>query len=972
MKKKFLSLLLAAPLILGAISLNNNKQSSPVKAAQPYPDVELNTQMAPCGYYKGDYKVPEPYVNDFGMFYIGDDDFKNDIITYEVTGEKEITFHAPYVFPQVLSTLPGYNKRGFYRNYESKVGSIQTHDAWSGINTVEYQLNVDASNFVIKGTLVESYDTPSKIEGMTYTGIQRDGTRFPLQNFKLTFPNKIEDYTYLSIDLGYLSYLSLVDIEKSGEDYPVQKFTHTLVEQDFLLFELKPTSFVFLGGGSGRAETQSSWSEVNFGEEGDKSFLTHERAKSTLSSLIRSNSKAINNAVYMDGSGFSFDDPINLTDHRGKEYAIEEAFPEDESEFRSGQAYNIVVFPDYDNTSLYGGASIGKAFKKDDPAIETYIETHTEDFIKDCNVFDDYGPAEAYPGNEALIEKNIILENGLQISYEELATIKKLEFPNNDFQEVKINGIYYIEDGGVAYLPSRITFGKGYDYELVANPTMTNTSWKKAMTPSGSDTFKNIWNQLFTAKTDEGTALKYIKENDQEINKVVVSSNDKTFIRITKDNLDPVEYEASTTFEYTKNGSISIKKKDNVELDFSEPGEYKIELHPRAGSTITRSFTVYGSDCLMPKVTLANNFNLEFSVNTPGKENLKELKIFRSNNKPQAFEGSSYLIETNVEDKSKDSEFELILKDDKNIPISTQNLDYFFKNYNNPFDYCYYIQISCLNVTKAYYLYWHYSKPVADIIDVKIADWPSNINWSTTYEVLYYSSSGEEPSEESKIYDVIQSDPTIVNIDKENKKITANKVGTTKLTFFNKYKAEFIIELTITDDEEFKRRIEASSTYVSVYKNEGVDFEAHALPEGYMDDSQLVYQMKDSSIAKFENGKIIGLKVGETVLNISYYGDESLKLSVTIVVSERGSSSSSEPPSSSSVPPSSSSEGPSSSSSQGSSGSSIEPDPTPIPDDGNNTNAIIVLSVVGGVGAIAIGIFIFLIIRAKKTGNLKK
>ena len=75
------------------------------------------------GYYKGEYEPPTPYVNNYGLYYVGNDDDLCNIVNIKKTGDKELTIEVPYVFPMIIDTLPGHQERGFYREYWTKDGA---------------------------------------------------------------------------------------------------------------------------------------------------------------------------------------------------------------------------------------------------------------------------------------------------------------------------------------------------------------------------------------------------------------------------------------------------------------------------------------------------------------------------------------------------------------------------------------------------------------------------------------------------------------------------------------------------------------------------------------------------------------------------------------------------------------------------------------------------------------------------------
>ena len=937
LKRIILALALLMPVTSGVFfSTAKPKEAS---AADTIPIAELNTRCG-YGYYLGDYTPNKPYTNEYGLFYIGDDDFDK-IIDYEITGDKEITFHAPYVFPQVLSTVPGYQRRGFYREYYTQAPALKQKDAWYGIDNPNDQLNINIKDTTVEGLLVGETGNPQAVKGLTFTGVEIDDLTFPVQNLKITFKENIKDYSYLKICLGELSYLSLIDVEESGGVYDELRFPNTRIEKELTTFELYPTSKVNISGTRYSPETQSSWSEVYFGDDGYKSFLNHDKALTKVKSLIRED-KITTRAMFDISDGFVLPE-TTITDFAGRDYTFNQVYPYDSSSFIHGDNYDIVIYPEY---SSGGTLTSVKAFKLDDPQIQDYLAEQAEKLVKDKSVFNKEHPSTPYLGNESLIAKDIDPVYGGSLTSNIVFPYSELALGTVNFNKKEANKELDIAKGSIISLPKTISLGEEKDFALLTNPEMNNDSWKKVLSPQGSESFISIWNSLFKTDSYEVDTQRYIKQNDSENIKVQASSNDLTFIRVTKDEEDPKEYEAKTTFNLSENNYATIKEKTPVLLDFSEPGNYKIEFCPRAGNPITKNLQIYDSSSLTPTVNQANNYSLDISIIKPKEEKLLNIAIYKNSNIAKEFTGNTLIEETTVDHEIEQKDFKKLEKDNNNTPISTANLDYLFLNTNNPFSYCYYIELSCLNVTKAYYLYWQHAPVVADIIEVEFMDWPENINWSTTYEVTYKSSSGETPIPESKVYDVISTDPTILSVNKDEQKITAKKEGKVSLIFTNDYGAYFKEDFNIKNDPKNEKKIEVSTDHVSVYENASVELKITACPEAYLDNSKLIINIEDPTIAKYQNGKVTGLKEGTTNLEITYDGEPSLKKTVSIQVSKSGGGDDPDP-------------GPT-------------PGPDPTPDDNSNTNAIILISVVGGAGAIALGIIIFLIIKAKKTGSLKK
>ena len=903
--KKFIKLIyLAAIVPLFALGgLVNNKNIKPVYASVS--DQATYGTNCQSGYYnysnaKSDTGIAFPtlqkFTTDYGVFYVGDDEDLDGVINYEITGDKTIKIKAPFILPYVDDVAT--SKWGFFRFVQTQ---LFNEDVWDNVKTIKTDGNgqLNTTSISIKGT--EYGGSGISDVSFSLNPIMETSGHKAIQNLTITLNKNINDYEYLKIDLGDISYTSV-----AGSEIEYDERMLVLYKNDNPLnyiIELNPSSQTKIVEGTKINENMPNspiWYETASTTGHPYSFENEHNAYTYVYNSLKNdvnNHKLISKTYNSTVPGFNFPSPINYVDIFGSSISSSSAKVVDSSQFTHGSNYDIVLLPKYKTNFFDSNLKLEieslYAFKQTDmEGIGTFLETEALKFVKQRDVFTNKYPANAYEG-ENTVFKDYEFYKDLSLKSHETITYNSASYGADYFASHAITGQtpYTPENHEFITYPDSVIGGQIKSYKNVFNvKEPEGYEWGGFYTyPFGTDAFKNIWASLLSG-ADE--IAQYTTKASETENKVEFISSDALFVSISKDEGNPTYLVSETTYNISPTNYATIKNQDFKYYNFSEKGIYNIKLYNRGtDKVVNKTLVVYDESDITVTNNTATNKKLELKINKPSGSIFDSLKIYKSTDTTGHLDQQFYsetLSTPLTNQQLTDGGFIQLSFDDDGHEIKSSTTLYTFNedsaSLTNPFAYTFYIQATLLNETKYFKAYWNYRPAQADTINININNWEANVGYSTTYTVTVTSSTGEDVDPSTKGYNVIIDDPTIVSIDKASAKITGLKAGTTNVKFELAnglgYQNKTII---ITDKEDLRKEIRVPSETLNLNVNEQVSFVAIANPTKLFD-QQFTYSFSTPGIAKYENGKVVGLCAGTTNMIISHASPELADKVVTITV----------------------------------------------------------------------------------------
>jgi len=560
-----------------------------------------------------------------------------------------------------------------------------------------------------------------------------------------------------------------------------------------------------------------------------------------------------------------------------------------------GLTYPVKVVPEY-NDSGSNANSIRKLWAftlSEESEMNTFIEEQAAKFVHHKNIFDSSYPADNFAG-ENVVTNDLNYISTLEIDNAYTVNIKKKTLTDNSLVDgsqsstSQIQTLYSYENNFVGISPTDYS----YAYRV---GSYSDSDWLDIAEVSGSVAFTNFYN---SAIVNDDSSISYVitgEELEAGSNKITFNSNDKMFIRITKDDEEVNILTASTTYNLSDSNFVSVASSTSPQYQFTEPGVYKIEMANRTGGDANkRTITVkiYDENDLYASA-IATNYQLNLNINNPAPAKdhvyINDIEIYEVDNRVD-HEDSRYYVEPVSERPTIDSYFTKLTEDDLGNNIapstSTANMQYTFKkddaSYENQFNKCYYVEITLQNFTKRYYLYWNYIQPDANNLSISLTnqDWEKNVGYEVGYIPVFTYAAGEHtdtPTEVSKQYNYTISNPDVIEIDRENQKIKAIGEGDCTVTFSlahaiaeEERTPDDILSVTfnfsITDLDELRKEIRVSEEDIAIALGEDKDFVASVNPS--WKDQELTYTSSNEGVVKYEDGKLISVAPGTATVTI--------------------------------------------------------------------------------------------------------
>lgn len=639
------------------------------------------------------------------------------------------------------------------------------------------------------------------------------------------------------------------------------------------------------------------WYEAPTSESGVvKSFNTYETAfnhvKETITNSIVNrdlvyNSTDLNNYCSPLGS-YEFTDGFNT--NTTKDYIYFRTKPGS-----MGLTYPVKVVPEY-NDSGSNANSIRKLWAftlSEESEMNAFIEEQAAKFVHHKNIFDSSYPADNFAGenvvtNDLNYVSTLEIDNAYTVNVKEKALTDNSLVDGSQSSTSQIQTLYSYENNFVGISPT------DYSYAYMVG-SYSDSDWLDIAEVSGSVAFTNFYN---SAIVNDDSSISYVitrEELEAGSNKITFNSNDKMFVRITKDDEEANILTASTTYNLSDSNFVSVASSTSPQYQFTEPGVYKIEMANRNGGDANkRTITVkiYDENDLYASA-IATNYQLNLNINNPAPAKdhvyINDIEIYEVDNRVD-HEDSRYYVEPVAVRPTIDSHFTKLTEDDLGNNIapstSTANMQYTFKkddaSYENQFNKCYYVEITLQNFTKRYYLYWNYIQPDANNLSISLTnpDWEKNVGYEVGYIPVFTYAAGEHtdtPTTVSQQYNYTISNPDVIEIDRDNQKIKAIGEGDCTVTFSlahaiaeEERTPDDILSVTfnfsITDLDELRKEIRVSEEDITLALGEDKEFAASVNPS--WKDQELTYTSSNEGVVKYEDGKLISVAPGTATITI--------------------------------------------------------------------------------------------------------
>ncbi len=759
------------------------------------------------------------------------------------TVSETIKFTMPFV-------IPGLNTSG--RNNSIIRYGIKSEDLWSIVNTIgdNGSGQPNWSVFEVKGKNIddvkdEDVDITDKIE---YKGgavmDSPDGLRHSVDGatfgFKADSNDSFYNYTQIHIQLTDSSftksfnnyqgipepYIFIENVvtepgtDACGSVYPSDHVTINDMEEVDDYFPSVPVWYEAAKSVTSRGSFKNKETAIN---------EIAELIKADVASHREQHSADYTDHIFSENNTFEYQEERTYTDYTEENYPnFNEVEPYDVLDFSHGTKYDIDVVPFYENTTEDPNFrhKITKvyAFKHNDSKIDDFIRAQAAKFVEERNALDHLKPAYPFLDDE---NENVIFDDyrfyrctsedeGIP-SYAYCSSYDPYD-PNysyigaNDSEmttgHMKIdpeetgfldfynqNGFYSLQYGWIA---KTNVFTK--DFVLVH--TNTSEEWQKVAKASGDPVFVNLYNNLYVGESGDEYII-----NSAYDNKITFSSADAMFIRITKDNNAPEYHTAYATYSIDgANPASLIEKKDYV-LDMNSPGTYKIEFMNRTDTEpVSLSMRVIGDEGFGLN-SQGSNLNLRLSVINGSSKDLKQLTIRRSKLYSGHLDSQTY-IENMVEPVEPSVLYEQGFGDPleydesatpKKIEPTTLNYEFIETGAtrDNQFNECFYIEAQLLNSYKFFYLYWNYEIPEYEVT-VNVGE-KGSFTGSTSYKEGEKTNITITPNEGYKITEVYWNgtiypsskiNPTGMKIEEVVNENSTLNVNFTDITYYN-FKAEY-------------------------------------------------------------------------------------------------------------------------------------------------------------------------------------
>ncbi len=578
-----------------------------------------------------------------------------------------------------------------------------------------------------------------------------------------------------------------------------------------------------------------------------------------------------------------------------------------------GNAYQVYIVPEYNESSSVKN-SIKKlwAFQESETeAMNNFIDEQTAKFVHHKEIFTNYFPADNYTGQTVVTNELNYLSN-LAIDDAYTVCIKQKELTDSSFVDgsqsstSQYQTMYAYENNFVGVNPSNYSYGfKVGSY--------SDEDWKDIAVVSGSTAFVNFYEGAIISDDNTFSYVITQEELTAGTNKITFNSNDKMFVRITKDDVVQDVLTASTNYALKTNEYTTVENTVSPEYIFNEPGVYKIEMaNTTGGSNNARTITIkiYDENDLYASV-VATNYQLNLNINNPAPDKdhvyINGINIYEVDNR-QDYLDSRYHVEAVNEQPTIDSHYTKLTQDDlgNGIAPSTDsaNMQYTFNmpnaSYENQFHKCYYIEITLQNYTKRYFAYWNYIQPDANNLSISLTnpDWEKNIGYEVGYIPTFSYAAGEHtdsPTELSKEYNYTVSNPNVIQIDKENQKIIAIGEGNCSVTFSLAHAIpeaeqteDDILSVTlnfeITDLDALRKEILLPFTETEIELGETKEIGASVNPGSKS--QEVSYSSSNNDVAVVENGTIVSVAPGEAIITVHSEDEEIADKYINVVVND--------------------------------------------------------------------------------------
>lgn len=971
MKRLFKLLTLAFPILGVALSLIHYSPNFKPAFASATDNVTYGTNAANSGYLSGSevnsfFSSSRHFSNEYGTFYTGNDDFAN-VIQANITSSTTIKVEAPFIVPMIMDSMKPYPKVYRYISYEE--GGAFNEDIWTEVDThTDYQLHVNKNSPTLKGKTLGS----SELVNIPFTlePTQVEGNNYAVQNLVFRTTANLYNYEYIEADLHSVSYVTLVD----QYDY-LPRFNNCDVplSGDDVKFTFSPSSQGVITGTNVTSLTDAGiWYEGPHESGSRRSY----KNKSTIVEYLKDRLindiiiSVYNNITYSSETHFTFSPSETYINSLGNNQVFSSVDPYNESLFTHGGTYDIWIAPIFASstldTELIHNISKLVAIPKDNTALlHEIVDAQVEKLVKECSVFDDVHPATPYSSAESVLFNDYqFLKNGT-VTNSKVATYKHYSPSSSGVSSYTASAS---ETVNLSSPQSLYTFqykninGSYTEYKNTFSANaLTSAQWLNQASATGTTTFTNVWNSFFNSGL---SANQYVTNSEETSNIVTFKSKDKLFIRVTKDEEDPEILTASSTYGLSTTGYSTLESHQDPIYNFSNPGEYVIELINRSdNSKITKYLSIYDESEIYISQN-ANNAELNLGINNPTGTSLLDLKIYHSTTKTAYPTSQSKLVEIEPLTPSEivADNFLLQSKDASDTTISTST-----KNYKFATKGCYYVLVTVLNETKAFYVYYNYIPPEPDEIHIDITDQVLDVGEEVNYTITYNCTSGEEPV--TKLNYNYETSNSRVSVDKSTSKIVAVSPGVVSVTFTLENELDSVtVNFTVKEPP-----VPATYTTEPTGK-EDLTYTGQAqvlVNPGSSSQGTVVYRI--GATGDFSSSLPVGTEAGTYTVQYKILGDSShldsdiKTFNVTIAEPEPPEPTPTpEPP----TPDPGSSESPSSETPSSESSSSSEV--TPTPEDTANSNATAVIIIIAAVGVAIAGTLIFVIIRARRTGRMKK